>query len=111
VRGEPASPLKSTTDPRQPPEPPTTFVDDDEGYVRWTERFPHGYVINTTRTPSADYLVLHEASCLHITVPFEAGNRWTHEYIKICSLRRKDALAWAEKELGTTPVRCGTCQP
>src|SRR3712207_5870920 len=70
---------------RQPEEyhPPRIFKDDDAGFASWLERHPHGYVINTSRTPSPSYLMLHRADCIHISVPFSAGNRWTHDYIKV----------------------------
>jgi hypothetical protein len=37
------------------------FVDDDSGYLRWLTGHPTAFVLNTTRTPSAAYLMLHRA--------------------------------------------------
>jgi hypothetical protein len=110
TRGDTDSRIQVQQQSGQPDEP-SIFIDDDRGYVTWTERFPYGYVVNTSRTPSAHYLILHEASCVHITVPFGSGNRWTHTYIKVCSPRKRDLIAWAERELGVAPQRCGSCQP
>ena len=38
------------------------FVDDDAGYQRWLTNQPDGFVINTYRTPSTVYLVLHRST-------------------------------------------------
>jgi hypothetical protein len=35
------------------------FIDDDRGYLDWLDHHPDGFVINTWRTPSAAYLMLH----------------------------------------------------
>jgi hypothetical protein len=41
------------------------FVDDDPAYLSWLAAHPDSFVINTTRMPSAAYLMLHRASiCL-----------------------------------------------
>ena len=37
------------------------FIDDDRGYRDWLYDHPDGFVINTGRTPSAAYLMLHRA--------------------------------------------------
>ncbi len=39
------------------------FVDDDPGYLDWLARHPDGFVVNTGRTPTAAYLMLHRAGC------------------------------------------------
>jgi hypothetical protein len=43
------------------------FVDDDAGYLAWLAGHPADFVINTGRSPSAAYLMLHRASCRTIS--------------------------------------------
>src|SRR5437879_3046673 len=40
----------------------------DHEYQRWLADNPNGFVLNTTRTHSPGYMVLHRASCPHISV-------------------------------------------
>lgn len=61
------------------------FIDDDEGYLRWIDKNPHGFVINTSRNPEYGYLKLHRATCGTIKTP-KRTNWTTTGYIKICSL-------------------------
>jgi hypothetical protein len=39
------------------------FVDDDPDYLRWLTHHSSAFVLNTTRRPSAAYLMLHRANC------------------------------------------------
>ena len=45
----------------------TTFDGNDDLYQTWLAGHPHGFVINTRRRISPDYLVLHRASCAFIS--------------------------------------------
>ena len=87
------------------------FDHDDEGYLAWLTANPTGFVINCSPTPSTDYLVLHRASCMHISVPSDAMEHWTYQYIKVCSPRNGPLLRWCEDEVGGRPSRCSTCVP
>jgi hypothetical protein len=64
----------------------TRFQNDDDGYLAWIDEHPTGFVVNCAPNPSTDYLVLHRASCMHITVPGDNMEHWTHEYIKVCAV-------------------------
>ena len=57
------------------------FERDDEGYLAWLAANPTGFVVNCAPNPSTDYLVLHRASCMHISVLGTNMEHWTHEYI------------------------------
>lgn len=65
------------------------FVDDDRGYLDWVDHHPDGFVVNTARTPSAAYLVLHRASCGTITGKPARGITFTGEYAKVCGERNE----------------------
>jgi hypothetical protein len=71
------------------------FVDDDSGYVRWLGVNHDGFVLNTARTPSSSYLVLHGASCHTINGEPARGSR-----------RELEAFA---ASLGGAARPCGTC--
>ena len=89
----------------------TTFDHDDAGYLAWVREHGNGYVLNCRATPSSDVVVLHRASCPHITVRGSNMEHWTHHYIKVCSDRNGPLLAWSKKQIGERPQRCSTCAP
>src|SRR5690606_20222963 len=88
------------------------FKDDDRGFERWRDSHPHGYIVNTYRSPSANYLVLHQATCTSLRF-LNSGQYWTKDYIKICSTDAKDLQRWAERAVGRAAVLkpCGLCRP
>jgi hypothetical protein len=86
------------------------FIDDDDGYLRWLAEHPAGYVVNSYRRPCSTYLVLHRASCPHISTA--ARTNWTTTgYIKICAAHRERLATWARQETGEGPKGCGVCKP
>ena len=93
------------------------FVGDDDGYLRWLDRHPTGYVINTERSRNPNYMVLHEASCRHIGRENDnvaPGGFTERRYIKICAESADDLRAWARRNGrpdGSFSKRCGVCRP
>jgi hypothetical protein len=72
-------------------EGPVSFLDNDAGYLAWVAAHPAGYVVNTERTPSARYLVLHRATC-HTMKPRDVSDyrTWTTAYRKACAMSAHD---------------------
>ena len=89
------------------------YIDADDEYLRWLEEHPDGYVVNTNRSLSPGYLILHEARCgqLHRLDPRQA--RMTFEYVKVCSASREQLEKWANWTLPGQPQlhRCNFCRP
>ena len=86
------------------------FVDDDEAYLRWLDENPTGYVVNSERKPTSNYLILHQAGCRHINSPCKSN--WTTKgYIKTCSLDVVALEDWAQSTTGGTLKPCGACKP
>jgi hypothetical protein len=85
------------------------FVDDDAGYLDWLARHPDGFVINTGRTPSAAYVMLHRADCSTINGRPARGATFTGDYSKVCGDR--DELEDFAGQLGRKAQQCGQCQP
>ena len=83
------------------------FVDDDRGYLDWLDHHPDGFVINTERTPSAAYLMLHCAPCGTINGSPARGTTFTGDYIKLCGER--DELEQFARHLGGHAQPCGLC--
>jgi hypothetical protein len=83
------------------------FVDDDRGYFDWLDHHPDGFVINTGRTPSAAYLMLHRAGCGTITGEPARGSTFTGEYTKVCGERNE--LEEFARHLGGHAQSCGLC--
>ena len=86
------------------------FVDDDEGYLRWIKDHPNGLVVNSNRSPSSSYIVLHRASCKQVNTPNRA-NWTTTGYIKTCSTDLASLADWARRETGGEVAPCKICKP
>jgi hypothetical protein len=83
------------------------FVDDDRGYLDWLDHHPDGFVINTGRTPSAAYLILHRAGCRTITGTPARGTTFTGDYAKVGGERNE--LEEFARHLGGHAQPCGLC--
>jgi len=83
------------------------FVDDDAGYRDWLARHPDGFVINTGRTPTAAYLMLHRAACGSISGTPARGSTFTGDYAKVCGGREE--LEGFGRQLGGEAKPCGLC--
>ena len=64
-------------------------------------------MINTGRTPSAAYLMLHRTSCGTITGTPARGTTFTGEYAKQCGEREE--LEEFARQLGGHAEPCGLC--
>ena len=87
------------------------FIDNDPGYAEWLDRNPDGWVTNTTRAPSAGYLVLHRATCHTIRGNPPRGSTWTADFIKVCSEDLNSLHDWARRATGGALKPCGRCRP
>jgi len=83
------------------------FVDDDPSYLGWVTGHPEGYVISTTRRPSAAYLMLHRATCKTISPVKPRAKTFTGAWSKLCGDR--DELEAHAHGLGGTVLTCGHC--
>jgi hypothetical protein len=83
------------------------FVDDDAAYLGWLAEHPAGFVINTGRSPSAAYLMLHRASCGTISGVPARGATFTGDYTKVCGSR--DELEAFASQLGGAAQPCSLC--
>jgi hypothetical protein len=84
------------------------FVDEDDAYLRWVAAHPEGFVLNTNRSPRADYLMLHRATCHTISGEPARGSQWTRDYMKVCG-SREDLYEWARRTAGGVPTECSMC--
>jgi hypothetical protein len=91
----------------------TKFIDDDEGFISWRDSHPNGYILNTTRTPTPSYLVLHRTSCYTMNKLRPGYEHWAYQYIKICADRAEDLAAWARVNVSSTAQlrACKICKP
>ena len=87
------------------------FKDDDDGYLKWLDEHPLGFVINCDRNPRRQYLKLHKSRCHTISGTPTWGKDWTVQYLKVCSDARQSLRAWAQDEVGGVPDLCGFCNP
>lgn len=85
------------------------FRNAEAEYLAWIVGNPGGWVVNCTRSPTADYLVLHRADCWTIGVR-GAGNYTTRDYIKVCSMHRSALDSWAVGSVGGDLTLCGFCE-
>jgi Family of unknown function (DUF6308) len=87
------------------------FRDNDRGYLRWLNEHPRGFVLNAARTPRANYLILHRATCRTISGQPARGGPWTGPFIKVCADDPLEIAAWTGATVAAAPRRCRTCRP
>ncbi len=89
------------------------FIDDDNGFATWLETHPDGYVLNTYRNPSANYLMLHRATCSHLRPRDSRHLHTTRDYMKSCSVDVADLRRWANHRFSghVELSRCEFCKP
>ncbi len=84
------------------------FIDEDDAYLHWVDQNPAGFVVNSQRRPVSAYLLLHRATCSHISSATRT-NWTTDQYIKICSADVDQLHAWAQCEVGGDLKPCSFC--
>jgi hypothetical protein len=93
------------------------FDSGDGPYLTWLGAHPTGYVLNTERSYSPGYMVLHRASCPSISVliaPARPGGFTERDYVKVCSDNVADLSAWVRlngRPNGSFSKRCPRCDP
>jgi hypothetical protein len=93
------------------------FTDNDGAYLRWLRAHPNGYVVNTTRGLSLNYMVLHRARCTSISDyrGAEPGAFTERGYVKACAETVDELRAWVRangRRVGTfTSEQCLMCKP
>jgi hypothetical protein len=92
-----------------------SFDDDDAAYLQWVAEHPDGYVINTRRRLSPDYVVLHTARCHTILNERTEPGGWTQRgYVKYCANDAEGIAAAARaagRPDGTPSKQCERCNP
>jgi hypothetical protein len=96
---------------------PAVVFGNDDDYQRWLAGNPYGFVLNTTRTMSPGYMVLHRASCPHISVAChesEPGGFTERQYAKVGAGDIESLRDWAASQ--GRPDRsfsneCSHCKP
>ncbi len=75
------------------------FEGDDVGYLEWLSAHPEGYVLNTRRpNGDPDYIVLHRATCRHISRGTHRHGAWTErKYLKICAISLSELQSVAQR--------------
>lgn len=74
------------------------FSGDDKGYQEWIESHPKGFVINTYRGISDQYMCLHKASCGHIS-NFSSRNSGAFtegDFMKACAIDLDRLRDWVK---------------
>lgn len=88
------------------------FLDDDLAYLNWLASNPTGWVVNSNRTASSGYLVLHRSTCYTITGTPARGSTWTEgDFAKTCSTDQGALRHWCQANTGAQPHPCGSCHP
>ncbi len=93
------------------------FTEDDRSYLRWLDQNPNGFVINSERSKSRNYMVLHHASCRTIWAyggKAEPGAFTQRSYIKICAPDIASLRAWVRRNGrldGSFSSECSHCKP
>ncbi len=88
------------------------FVNDDDGYLDWLAAHQDGFIVNAYVKPTADYLMLHHATCHTISGKPARGDSWTTRgFTKICAASIRELADWARQETGGSLQPCTFCRP
>ncbi len=91
------------------------FNRDEDAYLAWLAKNPHGFVVNTYQKPDSSYLILHRASCASISNDAKPPGGFTErDYIKICALTIDELRAEMKSRKltnGSFSKECGLCKP
>ncbi len=98
------------------------FKGDEQAYLSWIVEHPDGFVVNTTRSISKNYVCFHRASCYTIKhlirrthpEPFTGSG-----YVKICGFSEDEIAAYLVSEYPDKftktrrpwTTRCSKCDP
>ena len=86
-------------------------------YRNWLAGHPDGFVVNSGRASSPNYVVLHRARCRHISVPVheaEPGGFTERDYIKIAGDDIESLREWVMihgRPDGSFSNECSFCKP
>ncbi len=87
-----------------------TIPNNDAEFRAWLDANAQGFVVNCYRNPTPAYLKLHRASCWTICSPARR-NYAGGDYLKVCSVHKRQLQQWAAREVGGTLSSCGICKP
>jgi hypothetical protein len=90
-----------------------TFEKKEIAYREWIADHPDGFVLNTHTKLSPSYMVLHRATCRHVTQYFGAatdGGFTERKYRKVCSETVPPIKEWVRGQGGTLST-CSHCKP
>jgi len=93
------------------------FIKNEDGYIKWIESHPNGFVINTEKSKNPSYMVLHRADCYHISTynaMSKPGGFTTRQFIKICAMSKDDLREWVKvngRQDGSFSSECPNCNP
>lgn len=88
------------------------FNGDESEYLHWLNRNPTGFVVNTTRSMSPAYFLLHRANCKAISSQTSGKKFTSRNYIKICAGRVAQLRVYMEaNKRQDFSGYCGSCNP
>lgn len=86
------------------------FLDEERAYLYWVAHHRTGFVLDCSRKPTKNRLVLHRATCPEIKA---AAGKHTHftsgRRMKACALEPAALTAWAVEQTGAEPKLCPAC--
>lgn len=88
---------------------PKVFHDDDEGYLRWLDSNPTGFVVSCAVQPRTGFVVLHQTKCEAVSGEPPHGEHWTSPRKKVCGETVTELENWSRNAVGARPQLCGSC--
>ena len=82
------------------------FRNDDEGYIRWVEAHPNGFIVNVDLAQTIpNYPMIHSAQHKLLTSP-KIGGFTTGDYEKVCSDDLAELEEWSKHNHGKRLTFC-----
>jgi hypothetical protein len=87
------------------------FVDADERFLAWASEHNDGFVLNIERSLNPAESFIHRATCTNLIDKRVQPAGRTTSWIKVCSNKKEDLVAWLRVEADAEPRLCSRCRP
>ncbi|HZV56347.1 MAG TPA: hypothetical protein VFF89_01620 [Sphingobium sp.] len=85
------------------------FDNDEDGYLKWVQANPNGFVANVDRAGTVThYPMVHAATHGSMSSP-KIGNFTTGDYVKFCCADLDALERYSEAKFGRPLTRCSHC--
>ena len=83
---------------------------DDDDYLQWRNKHPHGFVSNIRRNHNPIDARLHDVSCGTLSAQIDRNVKLADQYVKVCGKTLEEMHSWAAQHVGGEILPCEICR-